>query len=295
MAQEQVKEYLEAIYDIAGKNSTAKTTAIAKCLKVTPASVTEALQSLAEKNLVNYEPYQGATLTESGRMIAEKIKRRHRLLEVFLTDVLRINREKVHDQACRMEHTLSEETECALCKMLDAPSRCPHGSPIGPCDKGITNCADCRTGAETENAPTSREGKLIPITALAPGSRGRLRLSVGTARSSGTFRYRLKTGDNGIGPVQSHIGRAGSVFVRRTKHVIDHAVADDILSSHLLEGIHEHNRSAITGTCLRHRSENTPDTIKPPARVQDRGRSHTGPFRQRLLAMGIIPGTRDRK
>lgn len=76
MAQEQVEEYLEAIYDIAGTEGSAKTTAIAKCLKVAPASVTEALQSLAEKNLVNYEPYRGASLTGEGKKIAETIKRR---------------------------------------------------------------------------------------------------------------------------------------------------------------------------------------------------------------------------
>jgi len=69
MAQEQVEEYLEAIYDIAGTDGAAKTTAIAKCLKVAPASVTEALQNLSEKNLVNYEPYKGASLPEKERRL----------------------------------------------------------------------------------------------------------------------------------------------------------------------------------------------------------------------------------
>ncbi|MGB8891632.1 MAG: metal-dependent transcriptional regulator [Methanoregula sp.] len=201
MAQEHVEEYLEAIYDIAGSSGTAKTNAIAKCLKVAPASVTEELQSLSEKNLIHYEPYRGASLTETGRVIAEKIKRRHRLLEVFLTDVLKIRRENVHDEACRMEHAISAETERALCKMLEAPSHCPHGSPISPCDKGITHCAACRTEAETATAPVLQD-------AVSP-----------TANTT------------------------------------------------------------------------TLDTIKPPARCRIVAVPPRGPFRQRLLAMGITPGT----
>jgi len=190
MAQEHVEEYLEAIYDIAGSSGTAKTSAIAKCLKVAPASVTGELQSLAEKNLINYEPYRGATLTDAGREIAEKIKRRHRLLEVFLTDVLKIRRENVHDEACRMEHVISAETECALCKMLEAPSHCPHGSPISPCDKGITHSAACRTEAET--APVLRDtvpptGNITTLDMIKPPARCR----IVAVPPRGPFRQRL--------------------------------------------------------------------------------------------------------
>jgi len=96
MASEQLEEYLEAIYDIGERDGTAKTSSIARCLNVAPASVTEALQNLSEKGYVHYEPYRGATLTEQGKGIAESIKRRHRLLEVFLSDVLKINGENMH-------------------------------------------------------------------------------------------------------------------------------------------------------------------------------------------------------
>jgi DtxR family Mn-dependent transcriptional regulator len=143
MPQEQVEEYLETIYDLESRDGSAKTTAIAKCMKIAPASVTEVLKSLSDKGFVQYEPYRGATLTEEGKQIAGTIKRKHRLLEVFLTDVLKLNREKVHDEACRMEHTISVETEDALCRMLDAPAHCPHGSPISPCNKGVGSCAEC--------------------------------------------------------------------------------------------------------------------------------------------------------
>ena len=171
MPSEQVEEYLETIYDIGGKEGSARTTAIAKCLKVAPASVTEALQNMAENGLVTYEPYKGASLTKQGLEIATKIKRRHRLLEVFLTDTLHINKDNVHDEACKMEHTISDETENALCKMLNAPARCPHGSPISPCAMAVGTCDECDIAAH-EKEYVAHERNIVPITELAPCEKG---------------------------------------------------------------------------------------------------------------------------
>jgi len=231
MAQEQVEEYLEAIYDIAGTEGSAKTTAIAKCLKVAPASVTEALQSLAEKNLVNYEPYRGASLTGEGKKIAETIKRRHRLLEVFLADVLHINRAKVHDEACRMEHSISEDTENALCRMLNAPERCPHGSPIAPCAKGVGSCSECEvmTGAALPDPKELRTGSIVPITDLTAQQNG----TIAFIRGDCKVVQRLSDLGLTLGTTVSVTRRAPmngpvEVFVRRTKLAIDHAIAEKI-------------------------------------------------------------------
>ncbi|MDD1702554.1 MAG: metal-dependent transcriptional regulator [Methanoregula sp.] len=231
MAQEQVEEYLEAIYDIAGTEGAAKTTAIAKCLKVAPASVTEALQSLAEKKLVNYEPYRGASLTDEGKKIAETIKRRHRLLEVFLADVLHINRAKVHDEACRMEHTISEDTENALCRMLNAPARCPHGSPIAPCTKGIGSCNECDvvTGSAIPLPKGIRTDEIIPITALGAQEKG----TIAFIRGDCKVVQRLSDLGLTLGTTVSVTRKAPmngpvEVFVRRTKLAIDHAIAENI-------------------------------------------------------------------
>jgi DtxR family Mn-dependent transcriptional regulator len=231
MAQEQVEEYLEAIYDIAGTEGAAKTTAIAKCLKVAPASVTEALQSLAEKNLVKYEPYRGASLTGEGKKIAETIKRRHRLLEVFLADVLHINRVKVHDEACRMEHTISEDTENALCRMLNAPARCPHGSPIAPCTKGVGSCSECELlpGFGTALPEELRSATIIPITDLDPQQKGKIAFIRGDCRVV----QRLSDLGLTLGTTVSVTRKAPmngpvEVFVRRTKLAIDHTIAENI-------------------------------------------------------------------
>ena len=123
MPKEQVEEYLETILDIAGKDGTAKTSEVAKRLKNNPASVTEVFQSMARNGLVRYEPYKGVSLTEKGAKAATKIKRKHRLLEVFLSRILHVDPDKVHEEACRMEHCISDEVEDAICRLLNAPAR----------------------------------------------------------------------------------------------------------------------------------------------------------------------------
>ncbi len=230
MASEQLEEYLEAIYDIGEREGTAKTSSIAKCLNVTPASVTEALQNLSEKGYVNYEPYRGATLTGQGKEMAVRIKRRHRLLEVFLTDVLRIEDDHVHGEACKMEHTLSDETECALCKMLKAPSRCPHGSLIQPCNKEVDDCTGCLSG---EQEPSElREEPLVSVSDLKEGQGGAIAFIRGdkkVVQRLSDLGLTVKTAISLVrkapmeGPVE--------IAVRRTKLAIDRAIADDIFVS----------------------------------------------------------------
>ena len=81
---------------------------LSKTRRRTP-SVTEMLKKLAETNYIKYSPYHGSTLTEKGLKEAQKITRKHRLLENFLSNVLHIGNDKVHQEACQMEHTLSDQ------------------------------------------------------------------------------------------------------------------------------------------------------------------------------------------
>jgi DtxR family Mn-dependent transcriptional regulator len=228
MASEQLEEYLESILDIEEKDGIAKTSAIARCMKIAPASVTEALQTLADKGFVHYEPYKGAYLTEQGREMARKVKRRHRLLEVFLSDVLHINGENVHDEACRMEHTLSDETECALCKMLNAPARCPHGSLIEACDRDVENCSACLR-ENTSPSTSTRDEHLIPVTTLQPGQKA----TIAFIRGDSSVVQRLT--DLGLTlKTEIQLVRKAPLFgpveiaVRKTRLAIDHAIADHI-------------------------------------------------------------------
>lgn len=131
MPKEEIEEYLEAIFDLSQDGKPASTNSIALHLKVKPSSVTEALQRMAKNSLVEYTPYRGVSLTKNGIQIALKIKRKHRLLECFFHDVLKVKGE-MHEQACKMEHHLSDNAEKALAKFLKNPKKCPDGKIIPP-------------------------------------------------------------------------------------------------------------------------------------------------------------------
>jgi DtxR family Mn-dependent transcriptional regulator len=138
------EEYLEAIYNLTRGGKTATTSEISKRLNISPASVTEMFKKLAADEYISYAPYQGVTLTGKGKSLGQKMARKHRLLERFLHDTLKIGKEKVHEEACAMEHTLSDEAERALCQALKYPDRCPDDrQTIPPCNLNFASCQEC--------------------------------------------------------------------------------------------------------------------------------------------------------
>jgi DtxR family Mn-dependent transcriptional regulator len=138
------EEYLEAVYNITRDGKAASTSDISKRLNISAASVTEMFKKLADEDYISYSPYHGVTLTGKGSALGRKMARKHRLLERFLHDTLKIGKEKVHDEACAMEHTLSDEAERALCLSLKYPDRCPDDEKmIPPCDLDFATCQEC--------------------------------------------------------------------------------------------------------------------------------------------------------
>jgi len=138
------EKYLEALYNLSQGGESVSTSDMSKRLHIAPASVTEMVKKLAENGYVNYSPYQGATLTPKGFEIAEKMIRKHRLLERFLHDTLHIGNDKVHNEACAMAHALSDETERAICQTLGSPAKCPDDEKVIPlCNHGFSNCVEC--------------------------------------------------------------------------------------------------------------------------------------------------------
>jgi DtxR family transcriptional regulator, Mn-dependent transcriptional regulator len=170
------EEYLEALYNVTQDGRTASTTEISKRLKVTPASVTEMLKKLAENGYVNYIPHQGVTLTQKGFELAEKMTRKHRLLERFLHDVLHIGKDKVHNEACAMEHGLSDESERALCQTLKSPDKCPDDEKIIPaCNLGFSNCAECQKwGPDNLEKVGSRKTNVVSMSTLKEKQEGKI-------------------------------------------------------------------------------------------------------------------------
>jgi DtxR family Mn-dependent transcriptional regulator len=127
--------YLKTIYNLESKTGAARTGDIAKILNITPGSVTNTLEVLEGKGLVEREPYKGVKLTEQGRSLALSVFRRHRLAERLLTEVLHYDWTDSHEEACKLEHAISDELANSIEKALGNPQTCPHGNPI-PDEKG---------------------------------------------------------------------------------------------------------------------------------------------------------------
>ncbi|MDP2920426.1 MAG: metal-dependent transcriptional regulator [Dehalococcoidia bacterium] len=170
------EEYLEALYTLTEDGKTASTTSISKHLNVAPASVTEMLRKLSDNGYVNYSPYQGVTLTPKGFEISEKMTRKHRLLERFLHDVLKIGNDKVHKEACEMEHVLSDETARAMCQTLKAPSKCPDDEKVIPaCNFRFSSCDECRQwGGESLDKAGTRKTNLVSMSAMKEKQEGKV-------------------------------------------------------------------------------------------------------------------------
>lgn len=124
------EDYLEEIYKLQFCNNRAtKITEIADALKISKPSVSEMVRKLAKEGLVEFEKYGGVTLTKKGIKDARKVVRKHQLLEVFFSRILKI-KDKFHKEAHKVEHGLSEEAADKLEKVLKNPNVCPDGNPI---------------------------------------------------------------------------------------------------------------------------------------------------------------------
>ncbi len=172
MPKEESEEYLEALLDLSVDGRAVKTMALSRRLGVAPASVTEAVQRLSREGLAHYEPYKGAVLTSRGRRAALKVKRKHRLLEVFLTRALHMHPWSAHKEACKLEHSLSDRAEEALCRNLRGPESCPGGQPIPPCDADVSSCAECLSGRDPPGIRARPHA--VPLTSLAPKRNARV-------------------------------------------------------------------------------------------------------------------------
>lgn len=148
-----VENYAKAIYGICVEQDggSAATGQIAEALGVSPGSVTSMLKTLKDAGLAEYKPYEGVRLTSAGRMLALRVLRRHRLIELFLSKTLALTWDEVHEEAENMEHAVSDLLVDRIDQHLGYPERDPHGDPIPRADGTLpppANCtlADCQAG-----------------------------------------------------------------------------------------------------------------------------------------------------
>ena len=155
---ESIQNYLKTIHSLTLNGEAASTTDLAARLNVAPASVTGMIQKLAAATppLVLYRKHQGVTLTPEGEKAALEVIRHHRLLETYLVTMLGYSWDNVHEEACRLEHVISEEFEARIAAALGHPQRDPHGEPIPSPE--LVMPAD----------------ESLPLSALRPGQRAQV-------------------------------------------------------------------------------------------------------------------------
>jgi DtxR family Mn-dependent transcriptional regulator len=142
------EDYLVNIHRLSGEDGTVRTSKLASVLGVAPASVTEMLRTLSEAGLVNYEKYKGVILTKEGLETAKNIRRKHNIVEKFLSDVLDIDCQAAHDEACLMEHAISEDSANKICRIIGTNVNDDCGTCSNPCNNqdNIRSVADMLPG-----------------------------------------------------------------------------------------------------------------------------------------------------
>src|SRR5581483_12310520 len=159
-----VENYLKAIYQgqtaLLDNERLVPMGQVAAALGVTPGTATTMVKALAESGLAEYEPYSGVRLTRAGEKLAGLVLRRHRLVELFLVQVMGMSWAEVHDEAEQLEHVVSERLIERIDHMLGHPTHDPHGDPIPNPDGAIA-------ASDLDTLLTCPIGERLRVTRIA--------------------------------------------------------------------------------------------------------------------------------
>jgi len=153
MPSSTVENYLKQIYleQQSAADRLVSMGRLASVMGVVPGTATSMIKALADSGLVSYEPRSGVRLTSGGEQLALHVLRRHRLVELFLVKVLKLDWSEVHAEAEELEHAISDKVLERIDALLDHPSVDPHGDPIPTArgdvkDAPMKSLADCDIG-----------------------------------------------------------------------------------------------------------------------------------------------------
>jgi DtxR family transcriptional regulator, Mn-dependent transcriptional regulator len=174
MPSHTIEEYLEAIYSLSCEGQEVIGARLAEALHVSPPTVTATLQRMVRDGLVSLGDRKEINLTAQGQQTVEKIVRRHRLSERLLVDVLGMDWHEVHDEACRLEHAISDQLEQRLVALLGDPETCPHGNPIPGKQRnaGERRLVDAKEGESLTLHRVAQSGETEPGLLLYLEERG---------------------------------------------------------------------------------------------------------------------------
>jgi len=164
MPSQTVENYLKNVLQISLRLGTASvsTGQLAEAMKVSPGTVTSMLKTLSAAGLANYKPYEGVQLTESGKQLALRMLRRHRLLELFLVQTLNLTWDQVHPEAENLEHAVSEELIDRIDDFLGHPQTDPHGDPIPSADGAMRGVKE--KGQPLSSCPKGTRVRFVRVT-----------------------------------------------------------------------------------------------------------------------------------
>src|SRR5487761_236863 len=174
------QDYLKALYQLHGDQRPVPTRELAQRLGISSPSVSEMVTRLSAQGLVEHDRYRGQQLTREGRRVALELVRHHRLLEMFLVQVLGYSWDEVHDEAERLEHVISERMEQRIFELLGRPELDPHGHAIPTLGGKVRPLSDrplseCRAGEKVLEQGVSDDdpGRLRELERrhLLPGTR----------------------------------------------------------------------------------------------------------------------------
>lgn len=162
------EDYLKALYHLHGDQRPVPTRDLAQRLGISSPSVSEMVTRLTAQGLVEHDRYRGQQLTREGRKVAVELVRHHRLLEMFLVQVLGYSWDEVHDEAERLEHVMSERMEERIFELLGRPELDPHGHAI-PSASGKVRSLSERPLSECH------AGEKVVVQGVSDEDAGRLR------------------------------------------------------------------------------------------------------------------------
>ncbi len=213
------QDYLKALYQLHGDQRPVPTRELAHRLGISSPSVSEMVTRLSAQGLVEHDRYRGQQLTREGRKVALELIRHHRLLEMFLVQVLGYSWDEVHDEAERLEHVISERMEQRIFELLGRPELDPHGHAIPTLGGKIRSLSDrplseCRMGEKVivQGVSDDDPGRLRELErrGLLPGTRIEI---VGESKFEGPIAVRIKGR-----PVSVPLGLARAMFVEVARH-----------------------------------------------------------------------------
>ena len=124
------EDYLRGLYILEEEKGNIKSIDLAHYLNVSKPSVSEMVQELNREGFISYKKYSKLKFTAKGKRIAKKLTSKHRLIELFLKNVLKIDKKNIHEEAHRLEHAFSDDSINRIKKLLGNPKKDPHGKPI---------------------------------------------------------------------------------------------------------------------------------------------------------------------